>query len=139
MENSELYDRESSEEKEADFFGDESEQKEINAQKGLAQLKLFKAAYPDVNLQELMNDEEFIKYTENTSDPLITAYEIYISRKKDVSSSKESACISTGSVRSSGRASAAAYFTRDEVMSMTPSQVRKNLDKIHKSIPKWKI
>ena len=46
---------------------------------------------------------------------------------------------STGSVRSSGTASVGNYFTRDEVLSMSPVEVRKNLDRIKASIPKWNV
>lgn len=123
-----------------DFNNPESVAKEINAQRGRAQVRLFEAAYPDVDVNELFGDREFMEYTKKTCDPLITAYEVYMGQKSTPSPlSEERHGVSTGSVRSSGRASQAAYFTRDEVMSMTPSQVRKNLDKIHKSIPKWKV
>lgn len=122
---------------EVDFSDEDAVSREIAAQRGLAQIRLFERAYPDVDIEALFSNEAFIKCLEGADDPLITVYEMYLA--KNTKPEEEISKISTGSVKSSGTASHASYFTRDEVMSMTPEQVRKNLNKIHKSMPKWKI
>jgi len=135
---------------ELDLNDEEAVMREISAQRGLAQIRLFEAAYPDVDLGELFSNEEFISFIKETGDPLITAYEVFLASEglEETEDSEDEAeqdegesspVFSTGSVRSSGKASQPSYFTRDEVMSMTRAQVRKNLDKIHKSIPRWKV
>lgn len=91
-------------------------------------------AYPDVrakSVEELGAD--FIRMRAMGVDPLV-AYEAMRSAQSRTQKPKPP---STGSAKSAGKAEGG-LFTREEVKGMSPSEVRKNFDKIRKSMSNWR-
>lgn len=91
-------------------------------------------AFPDVkakSVEELGVD--FIRMRAMGIDPLV-AYEAMRSAQSRTQKSKPP---STGSAKSAGKAEGG-LFTREEVKSMSPGEVRKNFDKIRKSMSNWR-
>lgn len=93
-----------------------------------------KAAYPDVkakSVEELGAD--FVRMRAMGIDTLV-AYEAMRSVESRTQKPKPP---STGSAKSAGKTEGG-LFTREEVKGMSPSEVRKNFDKIRKSMSNWR-
>lgn len=95
-----------------------------------ADLREIKTKYSDVGIGDVEElGEDFFKYRAMGIDP-ITAFEAIQMKKGQPPKSMGKA--RTGAPAKSG------YFTRDEVKAMSPSQIKKNFDKIRESMGKWK-
>lgn len=106
----------------------------------------FLEKYPDVNLQSLLNDNSFIKFSNYKvgNTPMSKIYEDFI----EITSAFESkankkaqqivanANASTGSLKSN-QSNQDVIYTREQVAQMSQDEVTKNYDKIRKSMAKW--
>jgi hypothetical protein len=98
----------------------------------------FLAAYPDVKAEDIPMEV----WQQNANGvPLKYAYADYALKQLKVEQAKananaKNAASSTGSVSSDGNAGEE-YFTKEQVARMSPDEVERNLDKIHKSMARW--
>lgn len=112
----------------------------------------FREKYPDVSMQSMMNDAEFMAYAKGRvgKDASIYAvYDAYAAAKAAEDArveqrAREMAAQMQANAKASpgtavGQASEdAEYFTREQVQAMTQAQVHRNYDKIKKSMKHWK-
>lgn len=121
-----------------------------------ADLAAFRKAYPDVDAQELLSDPDFGEYAEaqvRAKVPLAKIYGGYeklrakFQREADqkAEAAKDGAAralanarAGVGSKAGSGEKPEEDYFTPEQVRAMTPEQIERNLEKIHKSQLRWK-
>lgn len=106
----------------------------------------FLEKYPDVDLQGLLNDNAFIKFSNYKvgNTPMSKIYEDFI----EITSAFESrankkaqqivanANASAGSLKSN-QSNQDVIYTKEQVAQMTQDEVSKNYDKIRKSMAKW--
>ncbi len=88
-----------------------------------------------VDFKALINDTDFADFAKDLNLPISKAVAKWIK----VSGAKSGAHIpvSTGSAKDTGGNMQKDYYSRDEVAKMSPEEIRKNLDIIHKSQSKW--
>lgn len=98
------------------------------------QLDAFTKKYPGVTLEDLKADPDFVGFAKVSKEPLLETYELYTALTGKAKAAKKE----IGSVSSSGPASEKAEFSFDEVSAMSPAEVKKNMDAIKRSMPKWK-
>lgn len=110
----------------------------------------FAEKHPDVDIQNLINDERFTRYAEGKVGeiPLSDIYEGYTSMMDGIRAEAEktanqraqqqlaNAKASPGSL-ASANANDNGFFTREQVQKMSPADVHKNYDKIRASMTKW--
>jgi len=113
---------------EKEALEEERNQLEFNNLKA-TDLREIKAKYPDANLKDVEElGEDFFKYRTMDIDA-VTAYEAIQMKKgrppKPIGKAKTGAPAKTG------------FYTKEEVEAMSPSQIRKNFDKIRESMGKW--
>lgn len=108
----------------------------------------FRAAYPDVDLHELIANEKFAIFAEGKvgNMPLAKIYEGYLSfsgEKETNQKAKQMAKqmlankkASPGSLSDSADATGK-FFTREQVKAMSPAEVSRNYDTIRESMKKW--
>lgn len=121
-------------------------QKQTRAQEGL---KEFREKYPDVNVQELFADEDFLKFGKSALEvvSLSGVYEAYLPIKTErerIKAENEKAAalaansqVAVGSVTSATEPADSEFFTKEQVQKMSPEEVKKNYEKIRKSQEKW--
>lgn len=121
-------------------------QKQTRAQEGL---KEFREKYPDVNVQELFADEDFLKFGKSALEvvSLASVYEAYLPIKTErerIKAENEKAAalavnssVAVGSVTSATDPLDSEFFTPEQVRKMSREEIRKNLDKIRASQEKW--
>ena len=129
--------RKAAEEKAAEQSANERMQKDLDE---------LRSAYPDVNIDELINDEAFNDYADGKlgRKPLKEVYEGFLSfvdrHKRDAENKAAqmvaNAKASPGALSSAGE-SGEKYFTRDEVKAMNAKQIHENYDAIRRSMTKW--
>ena len=102
----------------------------------------FISKYPKVSMNELFEDASFIAFAEGKlgNKPLSEIYEGFVNFKKDAE--KQAAKIATeraavGSLAGSGSSAEPDFFTKEQVMKMSPAEIHKNYEKIRKSQEKW--
>ena len=117
-------------------------------------LAAFRKAYPDVDAQKLLSDPDFGEYAEAqvmAKVPLAKIYGGYeklrAKFKKEADQKAEAAKDGAARALANARAGVGSkagsgtiqndYFTPEQVDKMTPEEVEKNLDKIHKSMKRW--
>lgn len=92
-----------------------------------------KKQYPDADIKNIRDlGDDFMRLRASGVDNLM-AYEV-VRRRQEMD--KKPIPPSTGSVKSTGGA-VKEYFTADEVRAMSPAEVKKNYEKIRKSMKKW--
>lgn len=107
----------------------------------------FEKAFPDVKLDELLVDPDFIDYARAKVEAKVPMADIYrgYRRLEDkfrkqaedrAAQAVANARAGVGSKASSGEA-VSDYFTPEQVDKMSPDEIERNLDKIHKSMKKW--
>lgn len=119
-------------------------------------LAAFRKAYPDVDAEKLLSDPDFGEYAEaqvKAKVPLAKIYGGYeklrakFQREADqkAEAAKDGAAralanarAGVGSKAGSGEKPEEDYFTPEQVRAMTPAQIERNLEKIHKSQLRWK-
>lgn len=121
-------------------------QKQTRAQEGL---KEFRAKYPDVNVQELFADEDFLKFGKSALEvvSLSGVYEAYLPIKTErerIKAENEKAAalaansqVAVGSVTSATPAADTEFFTKEQVLKMSKEEISKNYEKIRKSQARW--
>lgn len=121
-------------------------QKQTRAQEGL---KEFREKYPDVNVQELFADEDFLKFGKKALEMVSLAgvYEAYLpiktERERIKAENKKAAAlaanssVAVGSVTSATPAADSEFFTPEQVRKMSKEEIHKNFDKIRASQAKW--
>jgi len=121
-------------------------QKQTRAQEGL---KEFREKYPNVNVQELFADEDFLKFGKNALEMVSLAgvYEAYLpiktERERIKAENKKAAAlvansqVAVGSVTSATDPADSEFFTKEQVQKMSPEEIKKNYEKIRKSQEKW--
>lgn len=128
---------------------DRKTEQEAKAQKEMQvrnDLDSFRKAHPDVNTNDLFNDEAFADYAEGKlgSKSLSEIYDGYnklIGKAKQVEHEKAAQALanskaSPGAV-SSNQPPETTFFTRDQVSKMSREQISKNYENIRKSMSKW--
>jgi hypothetical protein len=112
----------------------------------------FREKYPDVSMQSMMNDAEFMAYAKGRvgkDGSIYAVYDAYAAAKaaeeqRVEQRAREMAAQMQANAKASpgtavGQASEdAEYFTREQVQAMTQAQVHRNYDKIKKSMKHWK-
>jgi ribosomal protein L15 len=115
------------------------------------QLNEFEDKYPDVNIKSLLNDEDFREYADGklNNKSLAEVYASYTKFKSKLSSNAENSAVkkavqeiansaaAVGSLNNSTPPAESEFFTRDQVKAMKPEEIKKNYEKIMKSIKKW--
>lgn len=106
----------------------------------------FVKAYPDVSLDELIEDKTFQSFAEGKvgTVPLKTIYEKFLSftaeydrkAKEKAARLAANAKASPGSLSSAGETNEA-FFSFEQVKAMSAAEVKKNYDAIMKSKTKW--
>lgn len=106
----------------------------------------FRAEYPDVNLDELHSNPDFVDYAEGKigSRPLSEIYKGYLKQEERIEKrAKDLAAqyianqkASPGALHDT-KAPDADFFTEEQVRRMSRSEVAKNYEKIQKSMKKW--
>ncbi len=108
----------------------------------------FSSQYPDVNVSELFEDKSFMdfagEYLGKVS--LLDAYGMYqksavYKQAQDNALTKKATQLansqaSVGALSSSGTANSD-YFTKEQVLKMSPAEIKKNFEKIRESQAKW--
>lgn len=125
---------------------DTAAQRQSRAQAGL---KEFSEKYPDVNVQELFADEEFLKLGKSAleSVSLTGVYEAYLpikTEKERIKAEQQKAAalaansqVAVGSVTSATDPADSECFTPEQVRKMSKEEIRKNYEKIRASQAKW--
>ena len=99
-------------------------------------------SYPSVDINELMQDELFVSFCDGKdgSVSLKSRYEQYKRFTEDFEKKSSyrlaAARASVGSLADTS-AFEEAYFTKEQVMAMSPEEIRKNYDAIRKSQNNW--
>lgn len=129
----ELADQEAKESERAEWFNKDRED--------------FIAKHPEVKLEDLVNNKQFGLFAEGKVGnvplskiyedfmELISPYETQVTQKAAQMLANQKA--SPGAL-SSTESTEDEFFTVEQVRNMSPSEVKKNLDKIKKSMRKWK-
>ena len=108
--------------------------------------------YPDVSMQSMMNDADFMAYAKGRvgkDGSIYAVYDAYATAKAAEEQRVEqraremAAQMQANAQASPGTAKGEAsgdpeYFTREQVQAMTQAQVHRNYDKIKKSMKHWK-
>ena len=116
-----------------------------------SQLDEFEEKYPDVDIKKLLKDEDFREYAYGKfgSKSFTEVYTSYTKFKSKLSSQAENnvtkraaqeianSAAAVGSLNNSTPPAESEFFTRDQVKAMKPEEIKKNYEKIMKSIKKW--
>lgn len=130
--------------------GREAAQKQAEAEEKTAWYRNdkadFVAAYPDVNLEELIGNESFQDYADGKVGvkPLKSIYEGFLrfnanaekGAKASAAQALANSKASPGALSTSG-SSEDGYFTREQVKAMSQAEVSRNYEKIKKSMKRW--
>ncbi|MBQ9743572.1 MAG: hypothetical protein IJW19_00425 [Clostridia bacterium] len=110
-------------------------------------LEEFASEYPDVNVEELLNDESFSDYAEGRleSTPISTVYKKYetltkrlaVKEREKLTGALANKLSSVGSL-SNSNPSEELFFTKEQVMAMSKREISVNYEKIRKSQEKWR-
>ncbi len=121
-----------------------NEQKRAEAQK--KDIEGFKEAYPDVDLDTLIQDEAFSDYAEGKvgKKPLADIYAGYLKLtgtaqkkgEKEVAQKIANAQSSPGTANANA-GSAEGFFTREQVLKMSSAEQDRNWEAIMRSMSKW--
>ena len=112
----------------------------------------FREKYPDVSMQSMMNDTEFMAYAKGRVGKDGSIYAVYDAfaaakaaeeQRVEQRAREMAAQMQANAQASPGTAKGEAsgdpeYFTREQVRAMTQAQVHRNYDKIKKSMKHWK-
>lgn len=121
-------------------------QKQSRAQAGL---QVFKEAHPDVNVQKLLADEDFLKFGKEALETvsLSKVYEAYLpikTEKERIKAENEKAAalaanssVAVGSVTSATELIDNEFFTKEQVLEMSKEEISKNYEKIRRSQARW--
>ncbi len=121
-------------------------QKQTRAQAGLQE---FQTKYKDVNVQELLADEDFLKFGKEALETvsLVKVYEAYLPIKNErdrIAAEQQKAAamaanssVAVGSVTSATDPADSEFFTKEQVKQMSPAEIKKNYEKIRASQAKW--
>lgn len=102
--------------------------------------------YPDVDINKLVDDENFIAYVggRGSTETLVKLYEGYTElsnriRKQLQDKEKQQLANSkaTPGALSTTGTNNADFFTKEQVQKMTPAEIKKNFEKIRQSQAKW--
>lgn len=108
-------------------------------------LNEFREKYKDVSVTELLADKDFMEFGAEALEvmPLVKVYEAYISLKGKMAEQKKAdvlaanSSVAVGSVTSATESADNTYFTREQVLKMSKTEISKNYDKIRASQEKW--
>lgn len=107
----------------------------------------FKSKHPEVNLDELGNDEAFELYAKalvgkKTMSEIYEGYQEIVSRAKQEQNNVQARQVANAKATpgslTSPETDEGDFFTIEQVKKMSQAEVSKNYDKIMKSMPKWK-
>lgn len=112
----------------------------------------FREKYPDVSMQSMMNDAEFMAYAKGRVGKDGSIYAVYDAfaaakaaeeQRVEQRAREMAAQMQANAQASPGTAKGEAsgdpeFFTREQVQAMTQAQVHRNYDKIKKSMKHWK-
>lgn len=134
-EKSEKAEKEQKEIKEAD----EVTKSAINAENDVSD---FISKHPDVSINDLFNDTSFSAFADGKLGrrSLSEIYDGFVNFRKETE--KQATKIATeraavGSLAGSGSSADPNFFTKEQVMKMSPAEIHKNYEKIRKSQEKW--
>ena len=120
-----------------------------NVKKLEKEIEDFSAKYPDLNVREVLNNEDFIEYADGKKGNLVKLYEDYqnfigkFSRMAEENASRAAvqaaanAASAVGSLNNSGTAAESDFFTLEQVRAMSREEIKRNYEKIRKSQAKW--
>ena len=113
------------------------------------ELEEFATAYPTVNVNDVLQDENFRSFAEGKLDKksLSEVYASYLPFKAAIEGaelkaqkeahSKAVASAAVGSLTNASEPADKDFFTREQVLRMSPEEVHKNYEKIRESQRKW--
>lgn len=108
-------------------------------------IESFQAKHPSVNLEELLANESFLDYADGKDGkPLSEIYSGFLkfvgnyeARAKDLAAQMlANQTASPGALQNTQEVQSD-YFTSEQVRKMTPSEIKKNYEKIRKSMANW--
>lgn len=107
----------------------------------------FIAKYPEVNIDELINDEDFIEYSDGKVGeiPLARIYEGYAKftakyekKAKQIATQRVANKKASPGSLSSTNPSDSGFYTKEQVEKMSTEEIKKDYDKVRASMAKWK-
>ncbi len=108
--------------------------------------KEFAKKYPNVDVNKLIEDANFVKYVGKRADSetLVSLYEGYLELKtgfekqaQDKAKQQLANAKATPGALSSTGTNESEFFTKEQVLKMSPAEIKKNFDKIRASQAKW--
>ncbi|MBQ7353584.1 MAG: hypothetical protein IJW54_06265 [Clostridia bacterium] len=124
--------------------------KEASDAKVANDLNEFSSKYGDVDINELFKDEGFRTFADGKleSKSLSEVYEQYLPFKKMIEGQKSKqdkeamelslSKVGVGSLTNSGGATGDTFFTKEQVLKMSPAEIKKNYEKIRESQQRWR-
>ena len=106
----------------------------------------FALLFPDVDKEALLKDEDFSSFAEGKLDTgdIATVYKSYLDLTERIKARERERALSILEAKqsavgplSSALPSESAFFTKEEVRSMSKAQIKENYEKIRKSQQKW--
>ena len=107
----------------------------------------FMAKYPEVNIDELIKDEDFVEYADGKAGtvPLAKIYEGYSKftakyekRAKEIATQRVANQKASPGSLSSTNPSDSGFYTKEQVEKMSTEEIKKNYEKVRASMAKWK-
>lgn len=123
--------------------------KEASDAKVANDLREFSSKYGDVDINELFKDEGFRAFADGKleSKSLSEVYEQYLPFKKMIEGQRSKqdkeamelslSKVGVGSLTNSGGATDDTFFTKEQVLKMSPAEIKKNYEKIRESQERW--
>ncbi|MBQ7353519.1 MAG: hypothetical protein IJW54_05925 [Clostridia bacterium] len=124
--------------------------KEASDAKVANDLSEFSSKYGDVDINELFKDESFRAFADGKLEnkSLSEVYEQYLPFKKMIEGQKSKqdkeamnlslSKAAVGSLTNSGGTADDGFFTKEQVLKMSPAEIKKNYEKIRESQQRWK-
>ena len=124
--------------------------KEASDAKVANDLSEFSSKYNDVDINELFKDENFRTFADGKLEnkSLSEVYEQYLPFKKMIDGQKSKqnkevlelslSKVGVGSLAGTGEAIGNTFFTKEQVLKMSPAEIKKNYEKIRESQQRWK-
>ena len=107
----------------------------------------FIAKYPEVNIDELISDEDFVEYADGKAGeiPLAKIYEGYAKftakyekKAKQIATQRVANQKASPGSLSSTNPSDSGFYTKEQVEKMSTEEIKKDYDKVRASMARWK-
>ena len=107
----------------------------------------FIAKYPEINIDELISNEDFVDYAEGKVGkvPLAKIYEGYAriaakyeKKAKQLATQRVANQMASPGALSSTNPRGNGFYTKEQVEKMSTDEIKKNYDKVRASMAKWK-